>query len=238
MPAYRGGARKRFAVSQLNENVKFSKELSNGVFKIVDKVPYNSLELWHDTIRIEAEDEEMRLSTSSGIPVYSRSASKNQINPALGKDVEISGGRYFEGYSERDKVTSIFCLPNVLSAKYQIAMIVVPKHITNPAVKEEELKPTQYTITVTQAEAGTLYSSLRHVKSDPTRLDTVFLTVAGTDEIATIEFPYCEYYNTRSNKDFTAKIQIQTDGGFTPKNFDMSLRIDAILLVPVLDAEE
>ena len=239
MPAYRGAGRRRFAWSQLNENVKFSKELSNGVFKIVDKMPYNALELWHDTIRIEAEDAEMLANEDLiDVPIYRRYVSKNQINPALGTKSELSGGRYFEATSDRNKVSAIFCLPNVLSAKYKVAMIVVPKHITNPSVKEEELKPTQFTISITQAEAGTLYSSLRKIKSDPTRLDTIFLTESGSGEPVTIEFPYCERYNTHSRKDFTTRIQIQSDGGLLPKNFDMSLRLDAILLIPVLDTEE
>ena len=239
MPAYRGAGRRRFAWSQLNENVKFSKELSNGVFKIVDKMPYNALELWHDTIRIEAEDAEMLVNEDLiDVPIYRRYVSKNQINPALGTKSELSGGRYFEATSDRNKLSAIFCLPNVLSAKYKVAMIVVPKHITNPSVKEEELKPTQFTISITQAEAGTLYSSLRKIKSDPTRLDTIFLTESGSGEPVTIEFPYCERYNTHSRKDFTTRIQIQSDGGLLPKNFDMSLRLDAILLIPVLDTEE
>lgn len=238
IPAYRGGKRPLFAKSQLdNGNVVFSKTLSNGTFKVVNKLPYSSAELWYDTIRIEGEDTEMRTAVSNCIE-YPRYAPLNQINPIFGGNAKISGNRYFEGFSEKDKASATFCLPNVLSAKYKVAIIVVPKHITNTKVDDDELLPSRYNITISQSEAGILYDSKRKIKSDPTRLDTIFLTVDDTDEIATIEFPYCEYYNTYSSKDFSAKLTLETDGGARPQNYDMSLRIDAILLIPVLDTEE
>ena len=84
------------------------------------------------TIKVEGENDEMRVNTSGGMD-YIRSAWENELNP-LHKDVEISGSRYFEGYSEQNKVTLQYRLPNVLSAKYQVAMIIVPKNITNHVI--------------------------------------------------------------------------------------------------------
>ena len=236
LPAHRRGwERPVFSLAKLNENVKFSTVLSNGTFKIVDKMPYTVFDLWHDTIKVEGENDEMRVNTSGGMD-YIRSAWENELNP-LHKDVEISGSRYFEGYSEQNKVTLQYRLPNVLSAKYQVAMIIVPKDITNPAVKEEELLPTMFNVTIKQAGVSELlYFSMYEIENDPTRVDTIFLNVPGTDEIATVEFPYCEYYNTNSNKDYSVTMEVASENLFS--GYDMSVRLDAILLIPVLGTEE
>ena len=49
--------------------------------------------MWHDTIKVEGENDEMRVNTSGGMD-YIRSAWENELNPAY-KDVEIYGSRYF-----------------------------------------------------------------------------------------------------------------------------------------------
>lgn len=238
IPAHRSSwERPRFALSQLEADVKFTKELSNGTFKIVGKVPYSVFDLWHDTIKVEGENDEMRVNTTGSVD-YIRSASENEINPEL-LGTKISGSRYYEGYSEQNKVTLQYRLPNVLSAKYQVAMVIVPKHITNPTVKEEEIKPTMFNVTIKQAGASDLlYFSMYEIENDPTRVDTIFLNVEGTDKRAVIEFPYCEYYNTNSNKDFSVTMEIASDNLLDPKGYDLSIRLDEILLIPVLGTEK
>ncbi len=241
MPAWQGTSvfvgRAEFPKAKLEEKVVFEKSLSNGTFKIVDEFPYNQFELWHDTIKLEAEDTEMRFSTQ-GSTDYMRTASKNQIN----KDsafigAEISGSRYYEGNSATTTVYAKFKLPNALSASYNVALIVVPKNITNPNVDPKDMLPNNFTVKISQeTEKGNVFLYNRTgIKNDPTRLDTLILKENNGDP-AVISVPYCEYYNTYKAADYNLVMEIQTPGSY--KSYDKSIRLDAILLIPVKDPEE
>ena len=108
MPAWLGmfrNGRPEFLREDVERNVIFEKELSNGTFKIVDKSPYSIFDLWHDTIRLEAEDDIMRTYISGGAE-YVYSASKTQINKdSVFANTKISGNRYFELFSEKAATT-------------------------------------------------------------------------------------------------------------------------------------
>lgn len=233
LPIWNGGKRKLFAKADIEEYVIFEKGLSNGTLKIMDKSPFDQFDLWHDTIKIEGENQEMRFETS-GVTDYMRTATKNQINKdSIFAGAEISGGSYYEGYSERANATARFKLPDVLSAKYNVAIIIVPKNITNENVSEEELKPCNFTISVTQGNKE-LYSG-RSIKNDPTRLDTMFL-MNDDEEREVLEMPNCEYYKTYKAADYNTVLEIKTSG--SQNTYDKSIRVDAILLIPVEDGEE
>ena len=243
-PAYRDYPRPVFPKSQLeNEHVVFTKEMSNGVFKLVDKFPYTPLELWLDTIKLEAEDNEMRvecLSQNAGNQLATESM-KNSEDSLL-KDSEISGSFYFQSTST-DETYVHYRIADVLSTKYRIAMIVVPKHITNPRVKPEELMPTYFNVEITQAGQGTVYSYAVANKNnklfnDPTRLDTLYLC-DDAGEPAVIEFPSCEYYKMYGNTNYSTTMKISSiNPGRAVKEKDYSIRLDAILLIPVIEEEE
>ena len=240
MPAWQGGfkhGRPEFLKADVEKNVIFEKELSNGTFKIVDKSPYSMFELWHDTIKLEAEDENMRTYLAGGVG-YIQSASKTQINKdSAFLDAKISGNRYFEAYSDKAASTVRYKIPDLLSASYNVALVVVPKNITNADVAPEELKPHEMQIKITQATGSNTVTLANHkdVHNDPTRIDTVFLTEKdGSRSVVTV--PYCEYYKTNKEADYGVLIEVKSDG--STKTYDRSIRLDAILFIPVEDPVE
>ena len=240
MPAWQGGfrnGRPEFLKADIEKNVIFSKELSNGTFKIVDKSPYSMFDLWHDTIKLEAEDENMRTYLAGGVG-YIQSASKTQINKdSAFLDAKISGNRYFEAYSDKAASTVRYKIPDLLSASYNVALVVVPKNITNADVAPEELKPHEMQIKITQATGSNTVTLANHkdVHNDPTRIDTVFLTEKdGSRSVVTV--PYCEYYKTNKEADYGVLIEVKSDG--STKTYDRSIRLDAILFIPVEDPVE
>lgn len=240
MPAWQGGfrnGRPEFLKADIEKNVIFSKELSNGTFKIVDKSPYTMFDLWHDTIKLEAEDENMRTYLAGGVG-YIQSASKTQINKdSAFLDAKISGNRYFEAYSDKAASTVRYKIPDLLSASYNVALVVVPKNITNADVAPEDLKAHEMQIKITQATGSNTVTLANHkdVHNDPTRIDTVFLTEKdGSRSVVTV--PYCEYYKTNKEADYGVLIEVKSDGN--TKTYDRSIRLDAILFIPVEDPVE
>ena len=239
MPTWQGrlrNGRPEFLKADVESNVIFEKELSNGTFKIVDKSPYSIFELWHDTIRLEAEDDIMRTYIAGGTE-YVHSASKTQINKdSVFANTKISGNRYFEAYSEKAASTVRYKVPNLLSASYNVALIVVPKHITN-ADAATDLKPHELQVKITQATGTTTATIANHkdIHNDPTRLDTIYLT-ESSGERSVVTIPYCEYYNTGNEPDYGVVIEVKSDGN--TKKYDRSIRLDAILFIPVEDPVE
>ena len=240
MPAWQGSfknGRPEFLKADVEKNVIFSKELSNGTFKIVDKSPYSMFDLWHDTIKLEAEDENMRTYLAGGVG-YIQSASKTQINKdSAFLDAKISGNRYFEAYSDKAASTVRYKIPDLLSASYNVALVVVPKNITNADVAPEDLKAHEMQIKITQATGSNTVTLANHkdVHNDPTRIDTVFLTEKdGSRSVVTV--PYCEYYKTNREADYGVLIEVKSDG--STKTYDRSIRLDAILFIPVEDPVE
>lgn len=240
MPAYRGDAtRCLFAASQLqNNNVIFTRELSNGVFNIVSASPFNEFELWHDTITLEGENEAM-CTQATGDRVRRLSVNDANINKdSIFADTEISGGRYLAVESEKNQVTVKLKIPKLLSASYNVAIVVVPKNITNQFVTAEELLPTEYNVTINQnTHTGmkTLFTSPK-LYNDPTRVDTLYLT-DKSGERAVVTIPYCEYFESNSAADFNVEMVVKSKLIYTPK-YDQSIRIDEIIFEPVETPEE
>lgn len=226
MPANREGReRPLFAKSQLEQNVIFTKELSNGVVKIVDSFPYNEFELWHDTIKIEGENEKNR---DDQVNTAIKYVTERNMNPdSAFADVKISGSSYVEALSERSAVTLRYKVPNLLSANYNVAFVFVPKHITNATIDPETLLPGSYTITLFN---GLKQLSTYTISNDPTKVDTVYLE--KNDERAVVSIPNCGYFNKAlDNEDVRIVIQIRSK--YQNKKFDPSILLDAILFEPV-----
>jgi hypothetical protein len=256
MPAYRGGKRALFAKADLEKNVIFEKELSNGTFKVVDAMPYNQIDLWHDTIFLEGEHQSMwNYGTNQPAEVEVLTAYKSQINKdSMLLGAEVSGGAYFSYLKESGTATAKFKIPKVLSAKYHVAIVFVPKNITNEFVKKEDMYPCRLDIVMKQELGGEdadpieLYTAKynstaskdKALYSDPFKMDTLFFTTDG--EKAIIEPRFCEFYEGEA-KDYHITLEINTKTATNSekrqgKNFDTSIRIDKIMLIPVLDSEE
>ena len=233
MPAHRDGLRPQFLKKNLEECVLSTKELSNGTFHVINKFPFLPTELWHDTVFVEGENTNMLTNQTSGIISSMKTAYKNQIN----KDsafigAEISGGAYYQFGDESTKsaVMAEYAIPNMLSAKYRLALILVPRNIVNSDIKKEELLDVVLRITVSQNNKQ--IKMVNNIKVDPTCVDTVFL--ADTKGDIVLDIPNCEYYNTGDKDDYSTKVEIRT---VRANKRDMSLRLDKIMFVPVSDEE-
>ena len=247
MPAYRGGTRVLFAKADLEQNVISEMELSNGTFKIVDALPYKQTDLWHDTIFLEGENQSMWNYTEVPGEVEVLTAYKSQINKdSMLLGAEVSGGAYFS-YTKEAANTAKFKIPKLLSAKYNVAIVFVPKNITNELVDKEKMYETKMTVKIQQSpgkgSAIKLYEATRTkaLYTDPFKMDTLFLTTNG--EKAVIQPTYSEFYEGSAAKDYNVTLEVTS---ILPTNaeknkgiyYDPVLRIDKIMFIPVLDSIE
>ena len=249
MPAYRGGKRPLFAREDLERHIipSLTKELSNGTFHVVDALPYKQTDLWHDTIFLEGENQSMWNYTEVPDEVEVLTAYKSQINKdSMLLGAEVSGGAYFS-YTKEAANTAKFKIPKVLSAKYNVAIVFVPKNITNELVDKEKMYETKMTVKIQQSpgkgSAIKLYEATRTkaLYTDPFKMDTLFLTTNG--EKAVIQPTYCEFYEGSAAKDYNVTLEVTS---ILPTNaeknkgiyYDPVLRIDKIMFIPVLDSIE
>ena len=248
IPAYRSGKRPMFKIEDLEKHVipELTKELSNGTFKVVDAMPYTPMDLWHDTIFLEAENTNM---WTSDMPAQVKvvSAYKSQLNKKDSAllDVEVSGGNYL--FFERTTETSANAyikVPKVLSADYYVAVVVVPKNITDEYVTPESMNPSKLQFTIKQApgKGSTKKIYEQTFVTNAVGMDTIYLTKDGTrdGERAVVTPTYAEYYDSKSGpnvaKDYNVTFEIKSVGaGRNDKNvkYDFSIRIDKILFIPV-----
>ena len=137
--------------------------------------------------------------------VENLSAYKSQLNKKDSTllDVEVSGGYYFSYSKSSGTATAKFKIPKVLSAKYEVAIVFVPKNITNEFTDTATMYPNKYKFTIKQAPGVGAAKTLFNTKTkgefytNKFGMDTVYLTADGSrdGERAIVEFPYCEFYN-------------------------------------------
>ena len=251
VPAYRNVYRRpRFAVADLEKNVIFEKELSNGTFKVVDAMPYKQTDLWHDTIFLEGENQSM-WNYGDEVPteIETLTAYKSQLNKkdSMLIGAEVSGGAYFN-YAKESSVTAYFKIPKVLSAKYHVAVIVVPKNITNEFIEKEKMYPNKFTAVIKQSPGKGSQIKLYEAKAsqalytDPFKMDTLFFT-DNKGKKAEITPTYCEFYDGSAAKDYNVSLEIKSIAATAAEkkkgiNYDTSIRIDKIMFIPVPDSEE
>jgi len=247
VPAYRSYRRPLFAKEDLEKHVihELTKELSNGTFKVVDAMPYKPTDLWHDTIFLEGENTAM---WTSSMPANVKvvSAYKSQLNDKDSTllNAEVSGGNYL--YYERKTEEGAYAyikVPKVLSADYHVAVIIVPKNITDEYVKPETMSPGKLQFTITQAHGtgGSKELYNQAIVTNPVGMDTIYLTVDGQrdSDRAVITPLYAEYYNSTSEKDYNVTFTVESliserdDHENGIEAFDCSIRIDKILFIPV-----
>ena len=254
MPAFRAARRPRFAIEELEQNVipGSEKELSNGTFKVVDDMPYTTIDLWHDTIFLEGENKSMwnygnkeeNIPSEIDTPGATKSGINKEDSTLVG--AEVSGDRYFRYLKSSGTATAKFKIPKVLSAKYYVAVIFVPENIVNTAIDTTAMLGGKFCFTIRQTNvskalfqnttAGTeLYTKSRGI-------DTLFLTNPDGSK-AIIEPKYCEYYDTDKGKDgYNVTFQVQSKGPNDAEkkdsiDFDRSIRIDKIMFIPVPEEE-
>ena len=253
MPAYRGGKRVLFAKADIEKNVIFEKELSNGTFKVVSAMPYLQTDLWHDTIFLEGENGSMWNEATSGKEatgeverLYVNKTNINKVDSTL-HGAEVSGGAYFNYPKDAGSATAVFKIPKVLSARYQVAVVFVPKNITNEFADTAAMYRGKYLINIKQGDNKIFTSTKNKLEffTNKFGLDTVYLTTDGSrdGERAVMKFPYCEFYDGSTEKDYNVSLEITSQIATNAEkkkgiNYDTSIRVDKIILIPVLDSEE
>lgn len=233
MPAQYEYKRKLFARSDLDNCVVETKEMSNGTIKIINEFPYSVFDLWHDTIRVEAEntsyiDENVtKMNLLKRYTVYDK-----DINKEVGE--KLSGSQYIV-YGDGDansQTTLSYYLPNVKSATYEIKLIFVPRNIKNSKLDiskdlSAKLNFYVYALDSTKVAEGnvTIIASLENKEIDKNRIDTVSL--------GKVTFPMCEYNVAKKVTDYKASILINGKNRPQQKKNNNNIFLDAILLIPV-----
>ena len=235
VPAQEEYPRKRFSRKQIEKNVVETKELSNGTLKVVNKFPYSIFDLWHDTIRIEAEalsyvnkDQTENVDAISKYTVYDKDINKKAGN-------KLSGSQYIVLGDEVIKETDLwYYIPDVKSATYKVALITVPKNVKSDKVDLSSVRRTKLRCNIYSYDpvsGKNSYSLLEEKGIEPSidKIDTLYLSNYVT-------FPICEYKVVKDVDDFTANIRIRgTQDDY--EVWDNTIRLDAILLIPVEDAK-
>lgn len=245
MPAQNEYKRKYFARADVERSVVETKELSNGTLKIVDEYPYSIFDLWHDTIRIEAENTyyvDSKTTTMTMLKTYA--VADKDINKDAGE--KLSASQYIVFGDDANSKTELeYYIPNVKSASYRIALITVPRNITNKKLDVTLFNPVQLRCVIKDARTGDIkkFIETEDIFPKPDAIDTIYLDQywkqkKDEPKLGTpVTFSACEYGGVVSKPEkYTTKIQIIGDG--TKKNFDRTIRLDAILLIPVEDPEE
>lgn len=250
--------RRKFAKNELMDGVIDSKELSNGTIYIKDNYNFKDADIWHDTIKVEAENTDGFDYTTISTLVSNRYVSKLTKNEDIVGD--ISGSYYLQvSPREASAVPEVeFTIPNTLSATYRVRLVFVPANITSKYMDIETLKPTRLSVAIYEGNNPTpIYQTEQKygLTTDPTRIDSVYLydvakdkenahdTALRKDYPAEITFSHCEYGYTTDET--TVKLQLKFDqdlfyeiiSGSPDPTLDRSFRLDCIILEPVVDDE-
>lgn len=229
--------RPSFPKAIFDDIVIASKELSNGRVKVINKFPYTVFDLWHDTIRVEAENTSLidtENCTDKNIKLLTPyTVWKKDVNKEAGE--EVSGSQYIVFGDETNSRTQLtYYLPKVKSASYKVALITVPRNITNSKVDLSKYNPVNLECVVKSYDPAKKQInnrlSVRNIQPAKNRIDTLIL-----DGVVT--FPVCEYESVTKTEEYTAKIQIKGNNNPNQKKYDNNIRLDAILLIPVEDAK-
>ena len=207
---------------------EYTGELSNGYIKTIKEMPYTIFELWHDTIKVQGENDELRYSASVGDNgnMYPKTVAKDKIrkdHPDFGK--ELAGSTFYELKSNGRPVNASYKLPNIKAATYDVALVTVPGNL------EEDVElPTAKTNVTLVVRQSALPLQRVTTELNLEKIDTIY--VRG------VKFPVCEHYNSYSRAHSLTDIMLSTDyADKNEKEADLSLRIDEILLIPVEDVE-
>lgn len=217
-------------------------EVSNGFAYTVDQYNYLPSKSWHSTIRVEVENSYYQsvndfASTAKdgdsqyyGTSVYLTSLNRND---SIEGTVSNNTFRYFEGSSSASQPTVSYKIPNVLSGKYDIYVVMVPlnMNLKNQSISDTKRNRFQATLTydyndkngrdITQ-DAVNEADGTKYFETRAGVVDTVLL-------FRDFEFPYAFYGAQPSYPKIALKSVIRTAAHRA--SFDPALYIDCFLLV-------
>ena len=267
LSTYKAGKRLFFAKNDLMVGVTAdSAHLSNGTFYIKDVFNYNMFDLWHDTIKVEAESSAYQgVTFDNEVPkdFTKQGSAKGASWKWVSKDnIHWTDSLYKEknkdlqyielvGLVEATSQQSLtWTIPQVLSGSYNVGVVVVPPHIAEKDSSAHlDSKPNWISLFL-KANEGAEGSNgkpkqiekAEKLSNDPTRIDTVWMPDAkDATKRRVVKFDCCEYGLARDK--FTVTLEVKN---VVPKNtktnnydliYDRRLRVDLIILEPVKDDE-
>lgn len=222
---------------------------SNGTLYIVPQVNYDPITCWQDTIRIEAESLTTPGSDREGVYRYEYIYTPSYIDvdsehPLYG---QISGKRIavFEPNSTKKSEQPIlrFLVNNVMSGYYDISIVVVPAHLANPKLLEDE----KYNSELFNRFKADIYYALEdgeatsknlkpakgaYHETSLTKVDTIVLAKEWKIEYCEVDYKYW------TGKDPKTYIEISTPSTNNAKKHTSTYYVDQVLLTPVKPSEE
>ena len=223
-------------LARLDDNLVETKELSNGTLHIVNS--FNYLPYWHDTIRIQGES---LLGASEGLETGAeyKGATKQTLTiskDSVAKYYQTSNGGIgvYTNTSPTGNPTLTYTLKNILSAKYRIKVVIVPKQFINwkdtVDIKPNYVSASLYYKELNGKKSKKIELLKKHV-TDPYKVDTLILTPKDAEYV---EFPVNEY-NLDASETPIAQLEIKGEAGARETKYDRVLRIDQVFLEPIIE---
>lgn len=242
--------RRLFSKDDIYASTREGVECSNGTFYVKDVFNYSPFYLWHDTIKIEAEnptyqgneknkDNFVTSGTDPNVAYVPITAMHDSIIKQGGR---LSGNTYVEvaALASTGNPSLIFTLPETLSSAYYVKVVFVPPHIASRRVDPATSTPNIFNLILRATGDNGKQTKLVEVKglqNDPLRIDTVFIPDPDDPtKPMKIKFPFTEY-GIPTNQ-MNASLEVKSDVKRTDKTSSRVLRLDCIILEPVEEDEE
>lgn len=200
-------------------------QTSNGLIYEVDEWPYDFEQVFFTPIVVEAEIEKN---------IHTLDKEKFKFYQRQKFADSISNDGYLSVFPIRntDKPDITYNIPNTLSGKYDVCVVILPKTVYDP--KTTDFKPLKFSarlnFNLTNGTASSVTcrgkegQNLSSFENNPYRVDTITLT--------TMTFPTCNY---NQNK---VTVQVRLQSVVTPKEmtrFSQDMYIDCFYLKPRQD---
>lgn len=196
---------------------------SNGAIWLTDSLRQRTWNTFNPIIKIEGESRYTNVSIGSNNTIYLRTSDAQ--NPAV--PGRLSGYAFTEVSNGSGNPTFSVYMPEVLSTTYAVYAVFAPSNINN--VYDTLPKPNVVNVQISyNMENGALngirpggsrrLTSLARVTTDPTKIDTVY--------VSDFTFPIA-YSGTG---DYYPSLVFQ--GQATGRNYDYTIRLDCVILVP------
>ena len=228
--------------------------LSNGTLYVVDQVNYNPFTCWFDTLRVQGEGLSDADESRKGFESVTKSVTSIHRDSLLYDFVSgHSIGVYkAEGTGYKIDPKFKFYVNDLLSAPYQVKIVLLPPQIINPA-DTAFIKPNKFTARLVGDSLNLQLlndegTPMEYV-SDVTKIDTIVL-------FDYVEIKNCEYQKkSLTGKDASVFLEIESKIEFTGRNgsgenrgttkkpttptdsigwnYDNDFRIDEVIFEPI-----
>jgi uncharacterized surface protein with fasciclin (FAS1) repeats len=197
---------------------------SNGVIHKVNAWPYNLESVFFTPLIAEAEsDKNIRWVSKDSFNVYQRQYFADSV----------SNNGYLEVIPKTPAVQTdiTFSIPNTLSGKYDVGVVMLPKNITDRTDKRGNKFSAFLTYNQSNGTTPVVFQcktkgGLTYFTNNVTKVDTVVLT--------TISLPSCNYKQTKVTVTVRLK-SIVTQKEINAKTFTNQMYIDCLYLKPRQD---